>query len=38
MVFQTFGNEKTINHLAGQATSLRKQSYGVAHIGFGGWS
>jgi hypothetical protein len=35
--FQTFGSEKTINHLAGQATSLRKQSYGVAHIGFGAW-
>ena len=35
VAFQTFGNEKTINHLAGQATSLRKQSYGVAHIGFG---
>ena len=32
---QTFGNERTVNHLAGQATSLRKQSYGVAHIGFG---
>ena len=36
VAFQTFGNEKTINHLAGQATSLRKHSYGVAHIGFGG--
>ena len=35
VAFQTFGNEKTINHLAGQATSLRKPSYGVAHIGFG---
>ena len=35
VAFQTFGNEKTINHLAGQATSLRKQSYGVAHVGFG---
>ena len=33
--FQTFGNEKTINHLAGQATSQRNQSYGVAHVGFG---
>ena len=36
VAFQAFGNEKTINHLAGQATSLRKPSYGVAHIGFGG--
>ena len=35
VAFQTFGNEKTINHLAGQVTSLRKQSYGVAHVGFG---
>ena len=35
VAFQTFGNEKTINHLAGQATSLRNQSYGVAHVGFG---
>ena len=35
VAFQTFGNEKTINHLAGQATSLRKPSYGVAHLGFG---
>ena len=35
VAFQTFGNEKTINHLAGQATSLRKPSYGVAHVGFG---
>ena len=35
VAFQTFGNEKTINHLTGQATFLRKQSYGVAHIGFG---
>ena len=35
VAFQAFGNEKTINHLAGQATSLRKQSYGIAHIGFG---
>ena len=35
VAFQTFGNEKTINHLAGQATSLRKPSYGVAHISFG---
>ena len=32
---ETFGNEKTINHLAGQATSLRKPSYGVAHIALG---
>ena len=36
VAFQTFGNEKTINHLAGQATSLRRPSYGVAHAGFGG--
>ena len=35
VVFQTFGNEKTINHLAGQTTSLRKQFYGIAHIIFG---
>ena len=32
---ETFGNEKTINHLAGQATSVRKPSYGVAHIALG---
>ena len=36
VAFQAFGNEKAINHLAGQATSLRRPSYGVAHIGFGG--
>ena len=36
VAFQEFGNEKAINHLAGQATSLRRPSYGVAHIGFGG--
>ena len=35
VAFQAFGNEKTINHLAGQAASLRNQSYGVAHIGLG---
>ena len=35
VAFQAFGNEKTINHLAGQGTFLRP-SYGVAHIGFGG--
>ena len=35
VAFQVFGNEKTINHHAGQATSLRKSSYGVAHISFG---
>ena len=35
VAFQAFGNEKAINHLAGQGTFLRP-SYGVAHIGFGG--
>ena len=35
VAFQSFGSEKTINHLAGQATSLQRQSYGIAHIGFG---
>ena len=32
---ETFGNEKTINYLPAQATSLRKPSYGVAHIALG---
>ena len=31
---ETFGNEKTINYLPAQTTSLRP-SYGVAHIGLG---
>ena len=33
---QMFGNEETVNYLAAQATPLRKQSYGIAHIAFGG--
>ena len=36
VAFQVFGNEETVNHLAAQATPLRKQSYGFAHIAFGG--
>ena len=32
---QTFGNEMTVNHLAAQATSVRGQFYGVAHVGVG---
>ena len=36
VAFQMFGNEKTVNYLAAQAAPLRKQSYGVAHIAFGG--
>ena len=35
VAFETFGNERTVNHLAAQATSLRRQFYGVAHIGVG---
>ena len=36
VVFQVFGNEETVNYLAAQVTPLRKQSYGIAHIAFGG--
>ena len=35
VAFETFGNEETVNHLAAQATSSRRQFYGVAHIGVG---
>ena len=36
VAFQMFGNEETVNHLAAQAAPLRRQSYGFAHIAFGG--